>query len=119
MASSEVERELGCRPAAADEDAAVGWWLEGIGVVRHLAREQPALAVVARPVAATEADGHVAGFGEVEQARIAVVPRRGEVAARERHDGPLAGWPRWRVRRPVAGLDDAGPVGGDRAEDLS
>ena len=42
-----------------------------VDVVGDLAGEQPALAVVAGPVAAAEGDRHVARLGEVEQARVA------------------------------------------------
>ena len=90
----------------------------GSSVVGDLAGEQAALAVVADAVAAAEADRHVAGFGEVEQARVAVVPRDGEVAADERDGRAGAGWAVGRVRRPVAGLDDPGGVDGDGAERL-
>src|SRR5436309_10213768 len=98
---SEVECELGAGAAAADEDSSVGRRFEGFGTVSDLAGEQAALAVVADAVAAREADRHVAGFGEVEQARVLVVPPHGEVAAGEGDGRAGAGWAVGRVRRPV------------------
>ena len=115
---SEVERQLGAGPRAADEHAALGRRLERLDVVADVAGEQAALAVVADAVAAAEADRHVAGLGEVEQARVAVVPRHGEVAARERDDRPGARRAGGSVRGPVAGAHDARAVDGDGAEGL-
>jgi EmrB/QacA subfamily drug resistance transporter len=104
---SQVQGELGDGPAAADEDAAVGWGLERIGSVADGPGQQTALAVVAGAGAAAEADGHVARLGEVEQAGVAVVPGDRQVAPHERDRRACAGRPVGNVRRPIAGLHDA------------
>ena len=69
------------------------------------------------PCAAAESDRDVAGFGEVEQARVAVVPRDREAAADEGHGRTAARRSRGNMRRAV-GLHEARGVDGDRAEGL-
>ena len=53
---------------AADEDGAVGGWLDGIGVVRDGAGDDGGLAAVADTGATGPADRYVARFSELEQA---------------------------------------------------
>ena len=59
-----------CRPAAgaADQDISFRRWVERIGLIVDVARDESALAVVADAAAARPAHGHVAGFGQFEQA---------------------------------------------------
>ena len=69
-------------------------------------------------MSAAESDRHVAGLGEVEQARVAVVPRDGEVAADERDRRAGARWALGRMRRRGRRLHEPGGVDGDGAEGL-
>ena len=62
---------------------ALGRRLERVGAVADRAGQHAALARVADAVATAEADGHVAGLGELEQTAVAVIPRDRKAAAGE------------------------------------
>ncbi len=69
------------RLGAADEDGAVGGWLDGIGVVLDGAGDDGGLAAVADTGATRPADRYVARFCELEQTGVFGAPGNGEVAA--------------------------------------
>src|SRR5262245_65696441 len=82
-ACSQVEHEPVLRLRAADERAAVGGRLDGVGAVGDLAGNERRLAGMADAGAAGPTDGYVAGLGELEQAGVVAVPADGEIAASE------------------------------------
>src|SRR5262245_30626428 len=80
---SQVEHEAILRLRAADERAAAGGRLDGVGAVGDLAGNERRLAGMANAGAAGPADGYVTGLGELEQAGVVAVPADGEIAASE------------------------------------
>ena len=116
---SEVERQLGAGPGAADEDPAVGRRLQRLDVVARRRRRagrsrscgRPRCGSRSRPARRRPRRSR-AGWGSGRPTATARLLREKVTT------GPVAGGAVRGVRRPVAGLDDAGAVGGDGAEDL-
>ena len=69
------------RLGAADEDGAVGGWLDRIGVVRDRAGDDGGLAAMADTGATGPVDRYIARFSELEQTGVVGAPGNGEVAA--------------------------------------
>src|SRR5262245_21497401 len=113
---SQVEHEPVPRLRAADERAAVGGRLDGVGAVGDLAGDERRLAGVADPGGAGPADGYVTGLGELEEAGVVAVPADGEIAAseldRRAASRSAGGW----VGRPHGRRCDAGRLTGHRSK---
>ena len=88
----------------------------GSGLYLTIAGDEGGLAGVADAGAARPADGHVARFGEFEQAAVVAVPWDGEVAAGELDRGPVSGFAGGWVGRPRGCRCDAGRQTRCRAE---
>ena len=74
----QVDYHITLRLGAADQQIALGGWLERFGLVRYIARDQGAFAIVANSGAASPSDWHVTGFREVKQARKLRIPEYAE-----------------------------------------
>ena len=76
----QVDHHVTLRLGAADQQIALSGWLERFGLVRYIARDQGAFAIMANSGAARPSDWHVAGFREVKQARKLRIPEYAEPA---------------------------------------
>src|SRR5215471_2613202 len=115
---SQVEDQVVAWLRAADQCAAVGGVIDRGGGVADRSGYDGCLAGMAHPGAARPAHRHVAGFGELEQAGVAGVPARVQVAARERDQGSGAWLAGGRVRSAGGRGRDAGCYRGPGTEDL-
>src|SRR4029453_6405051 len=115
-ACSQVEHEPVLRLRAADERAAVGGGLDGVGAVGDLAGNERRLAGMADAGAAGPADGYVTGLGELEEAGVVAAPADGEIAAseldRRAASRSAGGW----MGRPHGHRRDAGRLTGHRSK---
>src|SRR5271165_3252531 len=100
---SEVYNYLFMRLAAANEDIAVGGRLKRFGPVAYRAGDQSTFAGVADARPARPSHGNIAGFRQLQQTLIFLVPRYDKTAARKgdrwscaRRSGRLMGCSRGR-----------------------
>ena len=80
---SEVYNYLFMRLAAANEDIAVGGRLKRFGPVAYRAGDQSTFAGVADTRPARPSHGNIAGFRQLQQTLIFLVPRDDKTAARK------------------------------------
>jgi DNA-binding CsgD family transcriptional regulator len=113
----QVQHDVAGGLGAADEDLAVGGELERIRGVGDVPGQQRSDAGVADAGAAAPAGGDVAGVGQVEHAAPVVAELRGDAAAGEGNERPVAVLGSRRLVRRLTGVrGDPGGHGGQRPE---